>query len=319
MLRRSAGFDVPDLLAAGPRDMLVPASGADVAREVLLAGGADRAGARPPGRAGPRRAAGRAARSPWPVGLILHFIRAGVGWAACPAASDAAARRAVTPGHRVAGQPARCVRHASRCHPGPGPRTPAMSAARGPGMPGGRPARPAARSPSSRTSRSNTVPPSRVASRRPGGKRRPPPLSRRRRAMAGRACSVWPANQRAPPSSSQAQRSSRREPDRAEDALQLPVVLHDHPPGIQGRGAQREHLARAGHVGGAAAQHGWREHVHLVAARPAGHVAASGRCGTQPDQRQAGMRQGRATGAACAGRRSGRRASAGTARPSAGR
>lgn len=36
LLRRSAGFDVPDLLAAGPRDILVPASGADVAREVLL-------------------------------------------------------------------------------------------------------------------------------------------------------------------------------------------------------------------------------------------------------------------------------------------
>jgi hypothetical protein len=36
MLKRSVGFDVPDLLAAGPRDVLVPRSGADVAREVLL-------------------------------------------------------------------------------------------------------------------------------------------------------------------------------------------------------------------------------------------------------------------------------------------
>jgi hypothetical protein len=35
-LRRTAGFDVPDYLAAGPRDVLVPASGADAAREVLL-------------------------------------------------------------------------------------------------------------------------------------------------------------------------------------------------------------------------------------------------------------------------------------------
>jgi hypothetical protein len=35
-LRRTAGFDVPDFLAAGPRDVLVPASGADAAREVLL-------------------------------------------------------------------------------------------------------------------------------------------------------------------------------------------------------------------------------------------------------------------------------------------
>jgi hypothetical protein len=36
MLRRSAGFDVPDFLAAGPRDVLVPQSGVNVAREVLL-------------------------------------------------------------------------------------------------------------------------------------------------------------------------------------------------------------------------------------------------------------------------------------------
>lgn len=35
-VRRSAGFDVPDFLAAGPRDVLVPASGAPVAREMLL-------------------------------------------------------------------------------------------------------------------------------------------------------------------------------------------------------------------------------------------------------------------------------------------
>src|SRR3954464_12301841 len=36
MLRRSAGFDVPDMLAAGPRDVLVPRSGVQTAREVLL-------------------------------------------------------------------------------------------------------------------------------------------------------------------------------------------------------------------------------------------------------------------------------------------
>jgi hypothetical protein len=35
MLRRSGGFDVPDFLAAGPRDVLVPESGADAAREAL--------------------------------------------------------------------------------------------------------------------------------------------------------------------------------------------------------------------------------------------------------------------------------------------
>jgi hypothetical protein len=37
LLRRTAGFDVPDMLAAGPRDVMVPASGVDVARETLLA------------------------------------------------------------------------------------------------------------------------------------------------------------------------------------------------------------------------------------------------------------------------------------------
>jgi hypothetical protein len=34
-LRRTAGFDVPDMLAAGPRDVLVPESGFEAAREVL--------------------------------------------------------------------------------------------------------------------------------------------------------------------------------------------------------------------------------------------------------------------------------------------
>jgi hypothetical protein len=36
ILRRSPGFDVPDFLAAGPRDILVPESGVTTAREVLL-------------------------------------------------------------------------------------------------------------------------------------------------------------------------------------------------------------------------------------------------------------------------------------------
>jgi hypothetical protein len=36
LLRRSRVFDVPDCLVAGPRDVLVPASGVGTAREVLL-------------------------------------------------------------------------------------------------------------------------------------------------------------------------------------------------------------------------------------------------------------------------------------------
>ena len=36
LVRRAAGFDVPDFLAAGPREVLVPASLEGVARDVLL-------------------------------------------------------------------------------------------------------------------------------------------------------------------------------------------------------------------------------------------------------------------------------------------
>ena len=35
LARRSGGFDVPDFLAAGPRDILVASSGADAAHEIL--------------------------------------------------------------------------------------------------------------------------------------------------------------------------------------------------------------------------------------------------------------------------------------------
>jgi hypothetical protein len=42
--RRSMGFDVPDFLAAGPRDVLVPRSGAEAARDVLEPNRSGRAG-----------------------------------------------------------------------------------------------------------------------------------------------------------------------------------------------------------------------------------------------------------------------------------
>ena len=44
ILRRSAGFDVPDFLAAGPRDVLVPQAGAGVARGGAARGGDGSAG-----------------------------------------------------------------------------------------------------------------------------------------------------------------------------------------------------------------------------------------------------------------------------------
>ena len=50
MLRRSAGFDVPDFLAAGPRDVMVPESGAEVARDAPERGWPGAAGARPKAR-----------------------------------------------------------------------------------------------------------------------------------------------------------------------------------------------------------------------------------------------------------------------------
>ena len=53
LVRRSRGFDVPDYLAAGPRDVLVPASGAEAAREVLLEGGLGSSGPAPAPRAAP--------------------------------------------------------------------------------------------------------------------------------------------------------------------------------------------------------------------------------------------------------------------------
>jgi hypothetical protein len=53
LIQRNAGFDVPDFLAAGPRDLLVAASGASAARDVL---GLDQPAVtpRPPRRPAPR-------------------------------------------------------------------------------------------------------------------------------------------------------------------------------------------------------------------------------------------------------------------------
>jgi len=67
ILRRSAGFDVPDFLAAGPRDVMVPESGAGTAREVLLE-------AEMVGDAAPR--------APTPPLRVLAFLLAGLALAA---------------------------------------------------------------------------------------------------------------------------------------------------------------------------------------------------------------------------------------------
>ena len=64
MLRRSAGFDVPDMLAAGPRDVLVPESGAETARDLL--------------RAADLGAQAGAMARPDPVKLLLWFVGAAI-------------------------------------------------------------------------------------------------------------------------------------------------------------------------------------------------------------------------------------------------
>jgi hypothetical protein len=65
ILRRTAGFDVPDFLAAGPRDVLVPEAGAGVARELL-------------NQADMAPAAGPAAR-PNPLKLVAVIALGGAG------------------------------------------------------------------------------------------------------------------------------------------------------------------------------------------------------------------------------------------------
>jgi hypothetical protein len=81
VVRRSAGFDVPDYLAGGPRDILVAASAVQAAREMLLE--ADLA---------PTEAAPRAARSPLvTAAIVLAVVGVAVllvflAWVAAPSA-----------------------------------------------------------------------------------------------------------------------------------------------------------------------------------------------------------------------------------------
>jgi hypothetical protein len=63
MYKRSAGFDVPDMLFSGPRDVFVPQSGEEVAREVLSEVEAEHAAAGASGEAAGEPARPRAARS----------------------------------------------------------------------------------------------------------------------------------------------------------------------------------------------------------------------------------------------------------------
>jgi pimeloyl-ACP methyl ester carboxylesterase len=65
ILRRTRGFDVPDFLAAGPRDVLVPESGVEIARELLP----DTQHEPPPGTGG----------GPNPIKLVVAIVLGGAG------------------------------------------------------------------------------------------------------------------------------------------------------------------------------------------------------------------------------------------------
>jgi hypothetical protein len=72
VVRRSGGFDVPDFLAAGPRDVLVAQSGADVARDVL------RIQPPPEGTARPAAPVWVQAMAVTMVAIVLATVAAGV-------------------------------------------------------------------------------------------------------------------------------------------------------------------------------------------------------------------------------------------------
>jgi len=69
MARRSGGFDVPDMMFAGPRDVLVPASGVEAAREILQSVQPDAA----------EPATGTTARSTRTTAVVLAVVLAVAG------------------------------------------------------------------------------------------------------------------------------------------------------------------------------------------------------------------------------------------------
>ena len=80
--RRSRGFDVPDFLAAGPRDVLVPESGAELARTTLHRADVEPAAAGPP----EPPSTGQIARIV--VGIVAGAsVAAAIAWALLHAAS----------------------------------------------------------------------------------------------------------------------------------------------------------------------------------------------------------------------------------------
>jgi hypothetical protein len=74
LLRRTAGFDVPDMLFAGPRDVLVAVSGLETARETLMGAGLS-------GSSGGRQTRPVVRPGPLLAGLLIALIAgAAVMW-----------------------------------------------------------------------------------------------------------------------------------------------------------------------------------------------------------------------------------------------
>ena len=187
-------------------------------------------------------------------------------------------RRAGAPG---SANRARCERQASSVRRTPRPWKPSASRSAGPP----RAAATAARSPSSRASRSNTVPPSSSASAGSGGNAGAPP-SRSRRATAGPDVAGLARQPLRGALHEPRVAHPAAQPQRAERRREAGMALRDRVAREQRRRRQHQHLQRALDVRGALGQQPRREHVQLALARPADHVAARGGRGQPPLERR---------------------------------
>jgi hypothetical protein len=121
----------------------------------------------------------------------------------------------------------------------------------------------------------------------PGGKLGVGP-SRRRRAIAGRAWSVCPANHRAVALEQPRPAELDRSPQRATPPRQVGIVRDHDLAGVQGGGRELEHLEGAGDVRGPLPERRRRQHVKRSAPDCARDVAPGSRGDEQTRQRHQG-------------------------------
>ena len=101
--RRSRGFDVPDFLAGGPRDILVPGAGAEAARELLGRTPASTSSPAAPPSAGDERPLRLLAG----ILVALAIAAAAADLAASSSSADAAAQANGSSSPRSSSEPAR--------------------------------------------------------------------------------------------------------------------------------------------------------------------------------------------------------------------